>query len=181
MCYAVAVFFILIINAECFAFVNANKRIKISPSVKTAIAPFGYKTFGNKPAVAAVLITHQHQSVGLAEYFKVALFIIKIRIMPSGCIILDDRTFFTRLGRLEYVVIAVAFSVLSYYKSIYLSCRFYRTAAVNRYYPFIRVDYRQIGVFSSCEILGREVTHDNIFIKSVTASYPPRCAQDKLL
>ena len=38
--------------------------------------------------------------------------------MPSGCIILDDRTFFTRLGRLEYVVIAVAFSVLSYYKSI---------------------------------------------------------------
>ena len=130
LCYAVAVFFILIINAECFAFINANKRIKISPAVKTAVAPFGYKTFGNKPAVAAVLITHRHQSVGLAEYFKVALFIIKVRIPPSGCIILDDRTFFTRLGRLEYVVIAVAFSVLSYYKSIYLSCRFYRTAAI---------------------------------------------------
>lgn len=147
LCYAVAVFFILIINAECFAFINANKRIKISPAVKMTVAPLGDIVFKYKSAVAAVLITHRHQSVGLAEYFKVALFIIEIRIMPSGCIILDDRTFFTRLGRLEYVVIAVAFSVLSYYKSIYLSCRFYRTAAVNRYYPFIRVDYRQIVFF----------------------------------
>lgn len=101
--------------------------------------------------------------------------------MPSGCIILDDRTFFTRLGRLEYVVIAVAFSVLSYYKSIYLSCRFYRTAAIDINDLFIIVDYRQIGIFSSCEIIGREMTDNNIFIKSVTASYPPRCAQNKLL
>lgn len=67
--------------------------------------------------------------------------------MPSGFIILDDRTFFTRLGRLEYFVIAVAFSVLSYYKSIYLSCRFYRTAAIYINDLFIIVDYRQIGVF----------------------------------